>query len=233
MLKLTDVHLSYGHVHAVKGVTIRVPAGEIVTLIGANGAGKSSVLKAISGVHPIGGTIEFGDAPLHLLPPHKVVAAGVSHCPEGRRIFYDLTVRENLRMGGYLLPGHEMEERLEWVVGIFPRLGERLAQSGGTLSGGEQQMLAIGRALMSKPRLLMLDEPSLGLAPLMVEKIFETIVDLNRDGLTVLLVEQNAHAALEISRHAYVLETGRVTLEGESGVLLQDERVRTAYLGGE
>jgi branched-chain amino acid transport system ATP-binding protein len=234
MLKLTDVHLYYGHVHAVKGVTIRVPAGEIVTLIGANGAGKSSVLKAISGVQPIGGgTIELGDTPLHLLPPHKVVAAGVSHCPEGRRVFYDLTVRENLRMGGYLLPKHEMEERLEWVVGIFPRLGERIEQSGGTLSGGEQQMLAIARALMSKPKLLMLDEPSLGLAPIMVEKIFDTIVDLNREGLTVLLVEQNAHAALEISRHAYVLETGTVTLEGESGVLLNDERVRKAYLGGE
>ena len=234
MLKLTDIHLYYGHVHAVKGVTIRVPSGEIVTLIGANGAGKSSVLKAISGVQRIGaGAIELEGVPLHHLPPHKVVAAGVSHCPEGRRIFYDLTVRENLRMGGYLLPRLELEERLEWVVGIFPRLGERLAQSGGTLSGGEQQMLAIGRALMSKPKLLMLDEPSLGLAPLMVEKIFETIVDLNRDGLTVLLVEQNAHAALEISRHAYVLETGKVTLEGESGILLQDERVRKAYLGGE
>jgi branched-chain amino acid transport system ATP-binding protein len=234
VLRLTDVHLYYGHVHAVKGVTIRVPAGEIVTLIGANGAGKSSVLKAISGVQRLGGgTIELEKVPLHLLPPHKVVAAGVSHCPEGRRIFYDLTVRENLRMGGYLLPKHEMEDRLEWVVGIFPRLGERIEQSGGTLSGGEQQMLAIARALMSKPKLLMLDEPSLGLAPLMVEKIFDTIVDLNREGLTVLLVEQNAHAALEISRHAYVLETGTVTLEGESGMLLKDERVRTAYLGGE
>jgi branched-chain amino acid transport system ATP-binding protein len=233
VLRLTDVHLYYGHVHAVKGVTIRVPAGEIVTLIGANGAGKSSTLKAISGVHRIGsGTIEFNGAPLHLLPPHRIVAAGISHCPEGRRIFYDLTVRENLLMGGYLLDKRELAERLEWVVGRFPRLGERLGQSGGTLSGGEQQMLAIGRALMARPALLMLDEPSLGLAPIMVEKIFETILELNRGGLTMLLVEQNAHAALEISRHAYVLETGEVSLEGESRVLLADERVRKAYLGG-
>ena len=160
------------------------------------------------------------------------MAAGVSHCPEGRRVFYDLTVRENLLMGGYLLGKSEVEERLDWVVGTFPLLGERIGQSGGTLSGGEQQMLAIGRALMSRPKLLMLDEPSLGLAPIMVEKIFDTIVELNRGGLTVLLVEQNAHAALEISRHAYVLETGKVTLEGESRVLLQDERVKKAYLGG-
>ena len=233
MLRLTDVHLYYGPVHAVKGVTIRVPAGEIVTLIGANGAGKSSALKAISGIHRIGsGTIEFNGSPLHTLLPHRVVAAGISHCPEGRRIFYDLTVRENLLMGGYLLDKRELGERLEWVVGTFPRLGERLGQSGGTLSGGEQQMLAIGRALMARPALLMLDEPSLGLAPIMVEKIFETILELNRGGLTVLLVEQNAHAALEISRHAYVLETGEVSLAGESRVLLADERVRKAYLGG-
>ncbi len=233
MLRLTDVHLCYGQVHAVKGVTIRVPAGEIVTLIGANGAGKSSTLKAISGVHRVrSGTIEFDGAPIHLLPPHRIVAAGISHCPEGRRIFYDLTVRENLLMGGYLLEKRELAERLEWVLDTFPRLGERITQSGGTLSGGEQQMLAIGRALMCRPALLMLDEPSLGLAPIMVEKIFETIMELNRGGLTVLLVEQNAHAALEISRYAYVLETGMVNLEGESGELLADERVRKAYLGG-
>jgi len=233
MLALSDVHLSYGHVRAVKGVTIRVQAGEIVTLIGANGAGKSSILKAISGVHRIGaGAITLDGVPFHTLPPHRIVAAGVSHCPEGRRVFYDLTVRENLLMGGYLLEKKELAERLEWAVGLFPRLGERIDQSGGTLSGGEQQMLAIARALMCKPRLLMLDEPSLGLAPLMVERIFETIVELNRGGLTVLLVEQNAHVALEISRHAYVLETGRVSLEGESRALLADERVRKAYLGG-
>jgi branched-chain amino acid transport system ATP-binding protein len=217
----------------VKGVTIRVRAGEIVTLIGANGAGKSSTLKAISGVHPIAaGAIMLDGAPLHTLRPHRIVAAGISHCPEGRRVFYDLTVRENLLMGGYLLKKKEIAERLEWAVSLFPRLGERIDQSGGTLSGGEQQMLTIARALMCKPRLLMLDEPSLGLAPLMVERIFETIVELNKGGLTVLLVEQNAHAALEISRHAYVLETGRVTLEGESRALFADERVRKAYLGG-
>ena len=233
MLRLIDVHLCYGHVHAVKGVSIRVTAGEIVTLIGANGAGKSSTLKAISGVHRIRtGAIEFNGVPIHLDPSHRIVAKGISHCPEGRRIFYDLTVHENLLMGGYLLGREELAERLEWVVGTFPRLGERIGQNGGTLSGGEQQMLAIGRALMSKPALLMLDEPSLGLAPIMVEKIFETIMELNRGGLTILLVEQNAHAALEISRHAYVLETGGVSLEGESRVLLADERVKKAYLGG-
>ena len=233
MLRLTDVHLSYGHVYAVKGVSLHVPAGEIVTLIGANGAGKSSTLKAISGVHRLkSGAIQFNGEPLHHLPPHRIVAAGISHCPEGRRIFYDLTVWENLLMGGNLLEKGELAGRLEWVIAMFPRLGERIGQSGGTLSGGEQQMLAIGRALMARPALLMLDEPSLGLAPIMVEKIFETIQELNRGGLTVLLVEQNAHAALEISRHAYVLETGKVSLEGESRELLADERVRKAYLGG-
>ena len=233
MLRLTDVHLNYGQVHAVKGVSLHVPAGEIVTLIGANGAGKSSTLKAISGVHRVrSGTIEFNGEPFHHLPPHRIVAAGISHCPEGRRIFYDLTVRENLLMGGYLLEKGDLAARLEWVIATFPLLGERLGQTGGTLSGGEQQMLAIGRALMARPSLLMLDEPSLGLAPIMVEKIFETILELNSGGLTVLLVEQNAHAALEISRHAYVLETGAVSLEGESRTLLADERVRKAYLGG-
>jgi branched-chain amino acid transport system ATP-binding protein len=217
----------------VKGVSLHVPAGEIVTLIGANGAGKSSTLKAISGVHRVrSGTIEFNGEPFHHLPPHRIVAAGISHCPEGRRIFYDLTVRENLLMGGYLLEKGDLAARLEWVIATFPLLGERLGQTGGTLSGGEQQMLAIGRALMARPSLLMLDEPSLGLAPIMVEKIFETILELNSGGLTVLLVEQNAHAALEISRHAYVLETGAVSLEGESRTLLADERVRKAYLGG-
>lgn len=233
MLRLTDLHLSYGHVHAVKGIELRVPAGEIVTLIGANGAGKSSTLKAISGVQKISsGAIVFNDQPIHHLPPHRIVAHGISHCPEGRRIFYDLTVRENLMMGGYLLDKRELRDRLAWVVEHFPRLGERIGQSGGTLSGGEQQMLAIGRALMCRPQLLMLDEPSLGLAPIMVERIFETIVELNREGLTVLLVEQNAHAALNISGYAYVLEAGRVSLDGESRQLLQDERVKKAYLGG-
>jgi len=233
MLNVNNINLYYGHVHAIKGVSLDVAAGEIVTLIGANGAGKSSTLKAISGVHPIReGSITFRDEPLHTLPAHAIVGKGISHCPEGRRVFYDLTVRENLLMGGYLLPKTAVTERLETVLDLFPRLRERLTQPGGTLSGGEQQMLAIGRSLMSNPSLLMLDEPSLGLAPLMVEKIFERIVELNRGGLTVLLVEQNAHFALEISHRAYVLETGSVTLSGSSADLARDERVKQAYLGG-
>ena len=233
MLNVNNINLYYGHVHAIKGVSLDVAAGEIVTLIGANGAGKSSTLKAISGVHPIReGSITFRDEPLHTLPAHAIVGKGISHCPEGRRVFYDLTVRENLLMGGFLLPKTAVAERLEVVLDLFPRLRERLTQPGGTLSGGEQQMLAIGRSLMSNPSLLMLDEPSLGLAPLMVEKIFERIVELNRGGLTVLLVEQNAHFALEISHRAYVLETGSVTLSGSSADLARDERVKQAYLGG-
>jgi branched-chain amino acid transport system ATP-binding protein len=233
MLRLDSVHLSYGHVHAVKGVSLTVAAGEIVTLIGANGAGKSSTLKAISGVHPIqGGRITFRDELLHAMPAHAIVGKGISHCPEGRRVFFDLTVRENLLMGGFLLDKQAVVERLDTVLDLFPRLRERLAQHGGTLSGGEQQMLAIGRSLMSNPSLLMLDEPSLGLAPLMVEKIFERIVELNKEGLTVLLVEQNAHFALEISHRAYVLETGSVILSGPSSSLARDERVQKAYLGG-
>jgi branched-chain amino acid transport system ATP-binding protein len=233
MLRLIDVSLAYGHVQALKGVSLTVAPGEIVTLIGANGAGKSSTLKAISAVHPVtAGSIEFAGEPIHRFQPHQVVARGVSHCPEGRRIFYDLTVRENLVMGGYLLGKNDLMERLANVVELFPRLGERIGQAGGTLSGGEQQMLAIARALMCRPRLLMLDEPSLGLAPLMVEKIFETILDLKKGGLTVLLVEQNASAALAISDRAYVLETGSVALAGASAELARDERVRRAYLGG-
>ena len=233
MLRLTDVRLAYGHVEALRGVSLTVAAGEIVTLIGANGAGKSSTLKAISGMHAIrGGTIELDGGRIDGLPPHRIVARGVSHCPEGRRIFYDLSVRENLLMGGYLLEKGEVEERLAFALDLFPRLGERLSQAGGTLSGGEQQMLAIARALMSRPRLLMLDEPSLGLAPLMVERIFETVTDLKGHGLTLLLVEQNAGAALAISDRAYVLENGAVTLAGDSALLARDERVVKAYLGG-
>lgn len=233
MLTLADVHLYYGHVHAVRGVSLTVEQGEIVTLIGANGAGKSSVLKAISAVHPIKrGSILFGDRRIDRFPPHEAVTAGISHCPEGRRIFYDLTVRENLVTGGFILKKEQLEEGLEQVLGLFPRLKERYGQPGGTLSGGEQQMLAIARALMCRPKLLMLDEPSLGLSPVMVEKIFEIILELNKSGLTLLLVEQNAHYALEISSRAYVLETGKVTLSGDSQVLKEDERVVRAYLGG-
>jgi branched-chain amino acid transport system ATP-binding protein len=233
MLRLDAVRLSYGQVQAVRGVSLTIETGEIVTLIGANGAGKSSILKAISGIHPISeGLITFDDVEIHRLPGHQIVRQGISHCPEGRRIFYDLTVRENLQMGGYVLSRIESEQRMEQVLELFPRLRERISQSGGTLSGGEQQMLAIGRALMCGPKLLMLDEPSLGLAPLMVESIFEAIMGLNRSGLTVLLVEQNAAFALEVSHRGYVLETGTVTLQGESASLRRDKRVIESYLGG-
>jgi branched-chain amino acid transport system ATP-binding protein len=233
MLRLSDLQLCYGPIQALKGVSLEIAAGEIITLIGANGAGKSSTLKAISGVHaPSGGSIEFRGERIDHRPAHEIVKLGISHCPEGRRIFGDLLVRENLLMGGYLLPKHEVAEQLEQVLTLFPRLKERIDQAGGTLSGGEQQMLAIARALMCKPALLMLDEPSLGLAPIMVSKIFETVLDLKQHGLTVLLVEQNASAALEISDRGYVLETGSVILSGAASELRRDPRVIQAYLGG-
>jgi branched-chain amino acid transport system ATP-binding protein len=233
MLRLSDLQLSYGPIQALKGVTLEVAAGEIVTLIGANGAGKSSTLKAISGIHAVcGGRIEFRGQRIDNLPPHEIVGRGISHCPEGRRIFGDLSVRENLQMGAYLLPKAQIAGQLEQVLELFPRLKERISQAGGTLSGGEQQMLAIARALMCKPALLMFDEPSLGLAPIMVSKIFETILDLKQHGLTVLLVEQNASAALEISDRGYVLEVGNVILSGDSASLRSDPRVVQAYLGG-
>jgi branched-chain amino acid transport system ATP-binding protein len=233
LLRLTDIKLLYGPIEALRGVSLEVAEGEIVTLIGANGAGKSSTLKAISGIHAVaGGAIEFCGHRIDNLPPHEIVGRGISHCPEGRRIFADLSVRENLLMGGYLLPKSETAGQLEKVLAIFPRLSERIDQAGGTLSGGEQQMLAIARALMCKPAMLMLDEPSLGLAPIMVAKIFETILSLRQHGLTVLLVEQNAGAALEISDRGYVLEVGSVTLSGDSRALRSDPRVVQAYLGG-
>ena len=233
MLRLTDLQLCYGHIQALKGVNLEIATGEIVTLIGANGAGKSSTLKAISGIHATsGGSIEFLGQRIDNYPPHEIVSIGISHCPEGRRIFGDLSVKENLLMGGYLLPKAELSGQLDQVLDLFPRLAERIGQVGGTLSGGEQQMLAIARALMCKPALLMLDEPSLGLAPIMVGKIFETIIDLKQRGLTVLLVEQNANAALEISDRGYVLETGSVILSGNSAELRSDSRVVQAYLGG-
>jgi branched-chain amino acid transport system ATP-binding protein len=233
MLRLTDLQLCYGPIQALKGVTLEITAGEIVTLIGANGAGKSSTLKAISGIHAAsGGSIEFRGKRIDNLPPHEIVGRGISHCPEGRHIFGDLSVMENLQMGGYLLPKADVAGQLEQVLTLFPRLRERIGQAGGTLSGGEQQMLAIARALMCKPALLMLDEPSLGLAPIMVAKIFETILDLKQHGLTVLLVEQNASVALEISDRGYVLETGNVILSGDSKALRSDARVVQAYLGG-
>jgi branched-chain amino acid transport system ATP-binding protein len=233
MLRLTDVSLSYGHIDALRGVSLEVADGEIVTLIGANGAGKSSTLRAIYGMHPnASGNIVCAGDRIDTLPSHAIVARGISHCPEGRRIFADLTVRENLAMGGYLLPRNDVAAELETVLNLFPRLRERIGQAGGTLSGGEQQMLAIARALMCRPKLLMLDEPSLGLSPILVEKVFEAVIDLRKRGLTILLVEQNARAALAVSDRAYVLENGAVSLSGRSAELSRDQRVVQAYLGG-
>lgn len=233
LLELRNIRLSYSGVTALKGVNIKVSAGEVVTLIGANGAGKSSILKAISCLHPIAsGEITYEGFRIDGRPAHSIVGLGISHCPEGRRIFYHLSVRENLMMGAFLKSDKEAVESMEQVLETFPRLKERIAQPGGTLSGGEQQMLAIGRALMSRPRLLMLDEPSLGLSPIMVEKIFEVLINLNRSGLTLLLVEQNSAFALKISQRAYVMETGEVAIEGLSSDLMRDEMVIKAYLGG-
>jgi len=234
LLRLEDVHVYYGHVHALKGITLEVAPGEIVTLIGANGAGKSTTLRAISGLVPVrSGQILFDGEPLNGVAAHKIVHRGIAHAPEGRQIFSTLTVDENLALGAYVLGGDRaaIERNRERVFALFPRLAERRQQLGGTLSGGEQQMLTIGRALMANPRLLLLDEPSLGLAPLLVRLIFDTIREINAQGVTVLLVEQNARAALKIAHRAYVLETGKIALAGSAAALLADERVRKAYLG--
>jgi branched-chain amino acid transport system ATP-binding protein len=234
LLKIENLHTYYGHVHALKGIDIEVDEGEIVTLIGANGAGKSTTLRTISGlIRPREGRILLSDEDITSTPAHRIVEAGISHAPEGRQIFSTLTVTENLSMGAYSLGGDTdaIEENQSRVFSLFPRLEERKNQLGGTLSGGEQQMLTIGRALMAKPRLIMLDEPSLGLAPMLVKAIFATIREINARGVTVLLVEQNARAALKIAHRGYVLETGRVVLSGAAEELLQDERVRKAYLG--
>ncbi len=233
LLRIENLHTYYGHVHALKGIDLEVEEGEIVTLIGANGAGKSTTLRTISGlVRPREGRIEFNGHVLNHVPAHKIVQMGVCHVPEGRRIFTTLTVMENLMMGAYTLKDDRaIRENLQRVFDLFPRLAERKNQLGGTLSGGEQQMLTIGRALMSRPRLLLLDEPSLGLAPMLVKAIFETIREINARGTTILLVEQNARAALKIAHRAYVLETGRVVLSGPAQELMRDERVRKAYLG--
>lgn len=231
MLKLSKVHTHYGKIEALKGLSLEVKQGEIVSLIGSNGAGKSTTLMAISGIiKPTKGQIEFEGKRIDSLSPDAVVRLGISHVPEGRRIFPRLTVKENLLLGAYLRKDN-IEDELEKIYGIFPILKERLNQSGGTLSGGEQQMLAIGRALMGKPRLLLLDEPSLGLAPIFVNKIFEVIREINREGVTVLLIEQNAHLALQVSQRGYILETGRIVHHDESHRLLKDEKVREAYLG--
>jgi len=233
MLSIRDLHVYYGQVHALKGIDLEVEQGEIVTLLGANGAGKSTTLRTISGLlRPRQGEVRFEGNLLNSVPAHRIVYMGISQAPEGRRVFSTLTVQENLNMGAYSRTDKAgIEESRARVFGLFPRLKERRHQIAGTLSGGEQQMLAIGRALMSQPKVLMLDEPSLGLAPLLVRAIFDTIREINRQGVTILLVEQNAHAALRLAHRAYVLETGRVALSGSAGELLQSERVRKAYLG--
>lgn len=233
MLKISDLNVYYGSIHAVKGVSFEVEEGEIVTLIGANGAGKSTTLNTVAGLlRPRSGSIEFEGESLVGVPAHKMVSRGIALCPEGRRIFQDMTVRENLEMGAFTRTDEESLEMRKRVYESFPRLKERRTQAGGTLSGGEQQMLAMGRALMSKPKLMMLDEPSMGLAPILVQEIFDIIKELNEQGTTILLVEQNASMALSIAHRAYVLETGRVTMSGDANELLHDERVRQAYLGG-
>ncbi len=233
MLQVNDIHTYYGHIHALKGITFYVSHGEIVTLIGANGAGKSTTLNTISGIlKPRSGSVLLENAAIHTQPAHKVTSLGVCQAPEGRKIFARLTVRENLEMGAYTRKDKAaIQEDMERVLDLFPRLGERLHQPGGTLSGGEQQMLAIGRALMSRPRLLLLDEPSMGLAPLLVEQIFHIIQDINKQGTTILLVEQNAQMALAVAHRGYVLETGTIALEGTAKELREDPQVRAAYLG--
>ena len=232
MLKVEDLHVYYGSIHAIKGVSFEVNEGEIVTLIGANGAGKSTTLNTVAGLlKPRSGSITFEGHQVAGVPASKIVPQGMALCPEGRRVFQQMTVRENLEMGGYTRPAGEIGASLDDVFARFPRLKERHRQIAGTLSGGEQQMLAMGRALMSKPRLLMLDEPSMGLAPLLVEQIFDIIGELNRAGTTILLVEQNAQMALSIANRAYVLETGNIVKEGDAHLLMNDDDVRKAYLG--
>ena len=233
LLKVDDINVYYGAIHAIKGISFEVNEGEIVTLIGANGAGKSTTLKTISGIlHSRGGDILFDGNDISHIPPHKLISMGIAHVPEGRRIFQQLTVKENLEMGAYTRPNSEVKDSLENVYNRFPRLRERQKQVAGTLSGGEQQMLAMGRALMSRPKLMMLDEPSMGLSPLLVQQIFDIIKEMNKAGTTILLVEQNAKMALSIADRAYVLETGKIVKEGVARDLLNDESVKKAYLGG-
>ena len=233
MLKVEDLHVYYGSIHAIKGISFEVHEGEIVTLIGANGAGKSSTLNTISGLlKPRTGTVEFMGQNIVGVPAHKIVSHGMALCPEGRRVFLQMSVQENLEMGGYTRDASEIGDSLEDVYKRFPRLKERYKQTAGTLSGGEQQMLAMGRALMSKPKLLMLDEPSMGLAPILVEQIFDIVKELHASGTTILLVEQNAQMALSVADRAYVLETGKIAMSGSAKDLLEDDRVQKAYLGG-
>ena len=233
LLKVDGIHVYYGSIHAIKGISFEVNEGEIVTLIGANGADKSTTLNTVSGLlKPRSGSIFFEGRSVVGMPASRIVGLGMALCPEGRRVFQQMTVRENLEMGGFSRQNEEIPAALENVFKRFPRLKEREKQVAGTLSGGEQQMLAMGRALMSKPKLLMLDEPSMGLAPILVEQIFDIIGELNRAGTTILLVEQNAQMALSIADRAYVLGTGKITISGDAKDVLADDRVRTAYLGG-
>ena len=232
LLKVENLHVYYGSIHAIKGVSFEVNEGEVVTLIGANGAGKSTTLNTVSGLlKPKTGIIEFEGKNIIGVPANKVVSHGMALCPEGRRIFLQMTVQENLEMGGYTRSKSEIEPGIADVYARFPRLKERYKQVAGTLSGGEQQMLAMGRALMSKPKLLMLDEPSMGLAPILVEQIFDIVKELNQAGTTILLVEQNARMALSVAHRAYVLETGSISMSGDAHELAEDDRVRKAYLG--
>jgi branched-chain amino acid transport system ATP-binding protein len=234
MLSISDLNVHYGGIHAIKGISLEVPRGKIVTLIGANGAGKSSTLRAVSGlVKKSGGSVLFEGVDIGGLAPEDIVKAGIMMAPEGRKILPHLTVLENLMLGAYSRSDQKGITRdIDWVYELFPRLKERVWQKGGTLSGGEQQMLAVGRALMGSPRLIMLDEPSLGLAPLLVKEVFEIIRTINEEGKTVLLVEQNAYAALKIAHAAYVLEVGTIVLSGSGDELLKNPKVREAYLGG-
>jgi branched-chain amino acid transport system ATP-binding protein len=232
MLEVRDLHVFYGEIHALKGISFTVRQGEIVALLGNNGAGKTTTLRTLSGLLPArGGDVQLEGASLLGTPPHDVVLKGITHVPEGRRIFNRLTVVENLEMGAYTRGDAAIGQDMDHVFTVFPRLKERRSQVAGTLSGGEQQMLAIGRALMAKPRLLLLDEPSMGLAPVLVEQIFETVLTINHQGVTILLVEQNAAMALSIAERGYVLETGRLALEGRAQELADNPEVRRAYLG--
>ncbi len=233
MLKIENLQVAYGGIQALRGIDLEVPDGKIVTLIGANGAGKSTTLRTISGlVKAKGGSIQYNGTELLGKPISSILAAGIAQVPEGRRVFPDMTVLENLKIGAYLRHDKaEIEQDIEWVYSLFPRLKERHWQLAGTLSGGEQQMLAVGRGLMSRPKLLMMDEPSLGLAPLVVQGIFDIIREINRQGVTILLIEQNANMALKIADLAYVLETGSITMRGTGAELLTNEKVKEAYLG--
>jgi branched-chain amino acid transport system ATP-binding protein len=233
LLEILDLHVKYGNIEVLHGIDLRVEEGEIVTILGANGAGKSTTLLTLSGlVRPSAGTIGFGELAIHKLPAHSIVKLGIAQVPEGRRIFNTLTVQENLNLGAFISKDSgQVKKTQEWIYALLPVLSERRRQLGGTLSGGEQQMLAIGRALMSQPKILLLDEPSLGLAPLLVKTIFQTLREINTTGVTIVLVEQNARAALKLAHRGYVMELGNIVLEGASAELMANSEVQTAYLG--